>query len=218
MSTSKPTSTAMRLVGHDIKGGRPMSDLYTTPAGATLALLEKEPKWAGGVWEVAAGLGHVSWVLEHTGHTVVSTDLVDRGYPGTKVLNFLDARRLLAPNIVTNPPFNLVSEFIVKAYHLNALKVAMFLKLTALEGMERSKVLEATPLRSVYVFRNRVSTTRNNSKGESTGMMAFAWFVWELGYTGKPQIEWLTYLQAENKWNPPGDVAQDGDQLQFELG
>jgi len=27
--------------------------------------------------------------------------------------------------------------------------------------------------------------------GKSANTMAFAWFVWEKGYTGKPIIEWI---------------------------
>lgn len=214
---SSKLRTAMQLVGHDVKGGRPLGDLYTTPAGATLALLEKEDFQPREAWEVAVGLGHISQVLQGCGYHVTSTDVVDRGYPNTQILNFLDAQELLAPNIISNPPFELCTEFILKAHHLGASKVAFFLKVTALEGAERSTALEYTGLTRVLVFRNRVQTLRSNTPERGTGMMAFAWFVWERGYTGKPQIDWLRYEKADSKWNPPGDVPVDGDQLQFEL-
>ena len=54
-----------------------------------------------------------------------------------------------------------------------------------------------TPLRTVYVFKKRQQPMRNGkSNDEITGKkmsstMAFAWFVWEKGYTGKPVIEWI---------------------------
>ena len=28
-------------------------------------------------------------------------------------------------------------------------------------------------------------------KPKNSGTIAYAWYIWEKGYTGKPQIEWL---------------------------
>ena len=74
----------------------------------------------------------------------------------------------------------------------------MFGKLQALEGQKRATFLETTPLKTVYVFKKRQQPMRNgseidptNGKKWASSTMAFAWFVWEKGYTGKPQIEWI---------------------------
>ena len=50
----------------------------------------------------------------------------------------------------------------------------------------------------MYVFKKRQQPLRNGSEiDELTGKkmnsstMAFAWFVWEIGYEGEPIIRWL---------------------------
>jgi hypothetical protein len=44
----------------------------------------------------------------------------------------------------------------------------------------------------VYDFNRSLNFTRNgDEKIKGGGMIAFAWFVWERGYSGKPMVEWL---------------------------
>ena len=82
----------------------------------------------GPVWEPACGDGAMSEMLQGYGHKVVSTDLVDRGY-GSTGIDFLMETELLAPNIVTNPPYKLAQEFIQKAIDLGAQKHCWLLRL-----------------------------------------------------------------------------------------
>ena len=55
------------------------------------------------IWEPACGDGAMSRILEAAGHTVISTDLVDRGY-GRGGHDFLADHETMADHIVTNPP------------------------------------------------------------------------------------------------------------------
>jgi hypothetical protein len=151
-------------------------------------------QFEGSIWEPAAGQGHLSKVLEAAGHEVISTELVDRGFGETGV-DFLMEWRPRAPNIVTNPPFKLSSQFVRNALRLTTGKVAMLLKIGFLEGVERADVFDAAPLARVWVFRRRQSflksgihKTNMNGKG---GMIAYAWFVWEHGYQDKPTLGWI---------------------------
>lgn len=168
--------------------GRPENDYYPTPPRGTIALLEVE-KFEGAIWECACGSGSMSSVLEHYGYNVVSTDLEPRGY-GTQ-LDFLTAQTLLAPNIVTNPPFTHSMEFAAHALRLGAIKVAMLNKIQFLEGGKRVAQLSRTPLARVWVFKDRLTIFREGREAKRGGMMTFAWFVWEKGYIGKPEIGWV---------------------------
>jgi hypothetical protein len=58
----------------------------------------------GSIWEPACGDGAISKVLEAAGYTVISTDLVDRGY-GHGGHDFLKSETPLGRNIITNPPY-----------------------------------------------------------------------------------------------------------------
>jgi len=178
---------ARSLVG--TSEGRPDGDYYPTPSDAVQALLDRE-KFTGSIWENSCGDGSICHVLTANGYTdVLATDLVYRGY-GEGDHDFLTSE-LTADNVVMNPPFSLAQEFIEKSLAVTTGKVAMLGKLQFLESGRRKIMFESTPLKTVYVFSKRVTMTRDGKKMKNSGMIAFAWFVWEHGYEGKPTIEWI---------------------------
>lgn len=189
LSRSAKTTRQLRMVGDDGDGLRHADDYYPTPPAGTHALLMVE-QFDGDIWEPACGDGAISRVLEKWGYKVHSSDLVDRGF-GTPRVDFLMERKSLAPNIITNPPFKLAVPFIRKALELTTKKVAMLLRINALEGLERRRLFETTPLARVYVFSKRLTFERGGLATHGGGMLAFAWFVWEHGHTGKPTLGWI---------------------------
>jgi hypothetical protein len=180
----------------DDPNARHPEDYYPTHAGATRALLSVET-FEGGIWEPACGAGDLSKVLEAAGYTVVSTDLIDRGY-GDGGRDFLCEWMPLAPNIVTNPPFTWAQQFIERALQLTTGKVVMFLRLAFLEGQKRGDWFPSTPLARVWIMSRRVPMQRGRlaeADGRS-GVIAFAWFVWEHGHVGPPVLGWLDWQRT----------------------
>lgn len=191
LNVVKYAPTKARMIGADVSPGREKDDFYPTPPEATEALLSVE-KFVGDILEPACGDGAISRVLEASGYSVRSSDLIDRGY-GETGLDFIGVGYpYRASNVVTNPPFKLALQFVWRALDVCDRKVAMLLKVAFLEGVERGAMFRQTPLARVWVFSKRV-TFRNTMRGEvqGSGMMAFAWFVWEHGYSGKPELGWL---------------------------
>jgi hypothetical protein len=186
---AKAKSRAHSLVGYNPED-RPTYDYYPTPPPMTKALLPVET-FNGDIWEPACGDGSMSKVLEAHGYNVISTDIEPRDY-GTQ-LDFFFASSLLAPNIVTNPPYKLLNEFIERAALFQPEKLALLSKLNALETQERSYILERTHLTRVWVFRARHSIYRGGivPEEDNGGMIAFCWLVWQRGYKGKPEIGWI---------------------------
>lgn len=188
----KSNATCVRMIGSG-DSARQKDDFYPTPRRGIEALLGVET-FDGPIWEPACGDGAISSALKERGYSVVSTDLVDRGY-GNHGIDFLMEFAPQAPNIITNPPFKLAVPFVRKALHLTTGKVAMLLKIAFLEGIERSKLFAESPLARVHVFSQRLAFAPGGSTGarqlDGGGMMAFAWFVWEHGYTGKPTLGWI---------------------------
>jgi hypothetical protein len=170
---------------------RAPDDFYPTPPEGTWALLSAI-RFKGNIWEPACGDGSMSRVLEAAGYEVISTDLIDRGY-GTSPVDFLLDYRTKADNIVTNPPFKLVDEFARHALDRAADKVALLARLAWLEGYGRRKFFENSPLWRVYVFSRRLRIQRGRAAvaTDRSGMVPFAWFVWQRGYHGHPQVGWL---------------------------
>ena len=88
----------------------------------------------------------MSEVLKAAGYEVVSRDLVDRGYG--EVADFLAIDNLAWDgDIVTNPPYKFAQQFVEKALNIipKGKKVAMFLKLTFLEGKARRALFRSSP-------------------------------------------------------------------------
>lgn len=189
------------MKGHQIAGTsenreRVENDFYATPEESTKALLAVE-EIIFPVWEPACGQGHIAKLIKgDLSDIVIATDLIDRGWGvgGIDFLTFVGYENV--NTIITNPPFNLFQEFAEKALKIAKKKVIMFGKLQALEGQKRATFMQNSPLRTVYVFKARQNPLRNGSPVDENGKpwastMAFAWFVWEKGYTGKPTIKWI---------------------------
>lgn len=170
---------------------REKDDFYRTPEIATLALLHAE-RVPSVVWEPACGDGAIGNVLTANGHTVIGTDLVARGY-GEPRRDFLFERDLLAPAIITNPPFKLADEFVLHALSMGAEFVAMFMRLTWLEGRARHDSLwSKRPPARVHVFSQRLTLWRGDEVGrDAGGTIAFAWFVWQRGHSGDTALRWI---------------------------
>ncbi len=127
---------------------------------------------------------------------IVSTDLIDRGY-GVGGVDFLEKEYdRTFDNVITNPPFKYMREFIEKSLEISTDKVIMFGTIQFLEGQRRKEFLKKSPLKYVYVFSERQNPMRNGSPVDENGKkwsstMCFAWYVWEQGYEGEPIIRWL---------------------------
>lgn len=186
--------TGTSLSGTSVSRARVENDYYATPTESTKALLNEE-NFVGNILEPCCGEGHISKVLKEYGYDVISNDLVDRGY-GEYNQDYLTSTNLKADNVITNPPFKYAKEFVEKSLQDTTGKVAMFCKIQLLEGVSRKELFENTPLKTVYVFSKRQNPLRNGSPVDENGKkwsstMCFAWFVWEHGYEGNPEIKWL---------------------------
>lgn len=193
--------TAAEIAGTTTRRNRVSHDFYATPFGATNAILDRVPL-VGDILEPAAGEGHMSKCLvERYPGKVTSTELIQRQDKfncgiqyGVDFLNHDYGRTF--PNIVTNPPFNLAQGFVERSLELATDKVLIFAKIQFLEGEKRRRMFEKHPPKYVYVFSKRQNTLNNgqdvNERGKPWAtVLCFAWFVWEVGYTGEPTIRWI---------------------------
>lgn len=171
---------------------RESDDYYATEPKATEWLCKLE-QFEGKILEPSCGEGHISEVLKAHGYEVESRDLIDRGYG--MVEDFLAIDNLeWDGNIVTNPPYKFAQEFVEKALSIipTGKKVAMFLKLTFLEGKGRRHLFKTTPPVRVWVSSSRLKCAMNGDfSSVSSSAAAYAWFVWEKGYKGETTVKWF---------------------------
>lgn len=160
-----------------------------------MELLLAEESFSHVVWECACGEGHLSKVLEDHGHEVISTDLIYRGYGDPEPMDFLkETFDDFEGDIITNPPYKFALEFVQQALDSvqEGHKVAMFLKLQFLEGKARRKFFKENPPKIVYVSSSRLICAMNGEfEKYPSSAVAYAWFVWEKGFTGDPVIKWI---------------------------
>ena len=154
------------------------ADFYPTPAWATEALLDYE-SFEGDVWEPACGDGAMAKVLTNAGLTVYSTDLHNRGF-GVPGINFLMTKGWALDNIITNPPFGLAEEFILRALCMAKKKVAIFSRLAILESAGRYRnVFKDNPPARVLVFSERVTLYPSGIVTAGTSTIAYSWIIWD---------------------------------------
>lgn len=171
------------------------NDYYATDPKALELLLQIE-SFSHYVWEPACGEGHLSEVLKRHGHDVLSTDIIDRGYPKTQVADFLasDAPVGVSRDIITNPPYKYAKEFVEHALDISidGTKVAMFLKLQFLEGKARRELFKKYPPKTIYVSSERLKCAPNGDfEKVKSSAVAYAWFIWEKGYKGNTIVRWF---------------------------
>lgn len=141
--------------------------------------------------------GLIADTLKKHGHQVQSIDIVDRGYIGTEVRDFLTTTKddlRFSPDIITNPPYVIATEFVEHALDISmdSVKVAMFLKIQFLESKKRYNLFKKYPPKKIYVFVNRVNCGKNGVFGKESSAVCYAWFIWEKGYQGLPQVDWIS--------------------------
>lgn len=170
---------------------REANDYYATdPLAIDLLekyeLLDDKP-----YWECACGDGRLSERLKHYGYDVISSDLFDRGY-GTIDVDFLTQKEKY-PNIITNPPYTYINDFIVKGLELATNRLYIFARLQTLETQGRwNKIYRLNPPSLVCPFVKRILCYKGGGANKINSAVAYAWFIWDIQDTSKEcRIKWL---------------------------
>jgi len=168
-------------------------DYYATSPKA-IAPIFSIHKFDDSIWEPACGGGHLSEAMKEYGKSIYSTDLIDRGY-GDDFFDFFASDLDWPGDIITNPPYKYAKEFAEHALGLlnDGKQLAMFLKLTFLEGKARKKFFDVHPPKYIYVFSYRVGVARNGDPEmfNASSAACYAWFIWEKGSTDEPIVRWI---------------------------
>lgn len=191
---NKPTAFVQMGASNHSLLEREENDFYATDPTAIDDLLSVET-FSKNIWECAVGQGHLAERLKEHGYTVECTDLVDRGYPNTEIVDFLKEQYSFDGDIITNPPYKYCMEFILQALDSisDGHKVAMFLKLQTLEGQKRYEELYSKyPPKTVYVYSKRKNCAKNGEfEKYPSSAVCYAWFVWVKGEYNCTELRWL---------------------------
>lgn len=196
-SGNKISSYVMNGCSNHSEKERQNEDYYATDPRAVEKLLEKE-NFLHPIWENACGGCHITNVLKAHGYNVFSSDIIDRKNENQdKVIDFLEYNDNPSQiDIVTNPPYKFAKEFVEHSLELieDGCKIAMFLKLTFLEGGGgRKELFKKNPPKRIHVFSKRVNCAKNGNEKEfnESSAVCYAWFIWEKGNKDLPIIDWI---------------------------
>jgi hypothetical protein len=191
------TSHAVMAQRHEAKDSL---DYFPTPPWATRALLEHviwPYIWHGGLkdrtcLEPACGGGHMARVLKEYFGTVLSSDIHDYGQK--EVRDFLEINEPLYEYhwIITNPPFNLAEDFVLKALTMARAGVAMLVRTNFLEGVGRyERFFSKRPPAIVAPFVERVPMVKGRVDPNASTATSYAWFVWRTEVAEPPIVKWI---------------------------
>ena len=173
---------------------RNKNDLYPTPPRATYSLIKTlGHNMPEQILEPCAGRGHIAAELRRHGYDVTATDLHKYEDLVSEVISGHDATIMppMSPanvGVITNPPYHkdlprvLTEKWLNDEYRF----IAMFVRLTFLEGKKRKKLFTKYPPSDIIFLSDRVNfgpvgllpTEPIEKKDQIGGMFAYMWIVW----------------------------------------
>jgi hypothetical protein len=168
---------------------------YETPAWVTQALVPHLPEFDGKIWEPACGSGQMVVALRAAGFDVVGTDIVQGQ-------DFLKTEQ--APTdtgaVVTNPPYNLATEFIEHALSFDViLVVAMLLRTDFDHAANRAHLFgQNTTFAQKVVLTTHIRWFENSTNSPSFN---HAWFIWSKDWHPPPILKYagMADVQGESR-------------------
>lgn len=190
------------------KAQRRAFDLYPTgePEAISGLMLADGARVAalGGVWEPAAGYGHMVRDLTSHGLPVVASDIADHGCPDLILRDFYDWSDAPAPAIITNPPYCEINArdgrgrwlrhtLSMPSWRYCALLLSWDWPAARMNGL--AELLAEHPFSYCYLMRWKLDFT-----GEGSPPQRNAWFVWDRDFVGpEPALRFMDKPKLEKR-------------------
>lgn len=171
-------------------------DDFPTPPWATRALIEhvldKKSLSSMSCLEPACGAGHMAKVLKDYFSEVKYSDAYHYGYGPVRDFLTYPYETNAADWVITNPPFRLAEEFVIRAHKVARRGVAILARTVFLESSGRyNDIFKATPPSIFAQFVERVPMVKGRLDMKATTATGYAWFVWEKEAGGYPRLAWI---------------------------
>jgi hypothetical protein len=143
------------------------------------------------VLDGCCGFGRIPEAAQAAGYRTLAADIVDRGFPGCVIQDFLERRSMPASG-VTNPPFNGAAAIASHAFKIGAQKFALLFPVARLNA---AHWLRGLPLKRIWLLTPRPSMPPGSyiAAGHKPqgGRVDFAWLIFERGFNGRAETAWL---------------------------
>jgi hypothetical protein len=191
-----PTDAPLKSIRAHVWAAEPDAH-YVEPLWVPRRLFDVE-HFIGAIHDPAVGFGTVVHAAGLAGLEATGSDIVDRTATSPfrptstfEIQDFLaDDRRW--SNLVSNPPYPIVEQFTLQALRVTQHKVAIVFPIARLPA---AHWIPATPLRRVWLLSPRPSMPPGHylaaGKRAEGGKQDFCWLVFEHGFNGYPEMQWL---------------------------
>jgi hypothetical protein len=173
-------------------------DDFPTPPWATRAVLEHvigdiASLKSMNCLEPACGAGHMVKVLKDYFGDVAYSDAFNYRFGPLQDFLVHPHQTNSYDWVITNPPFRLAEEFVLRAISLARVGVAILARTVFLESVGRYEaIFERLPPTKFAQFCERVPMLRGRLDRHGTTATGYAWFVWEKEMMGTaPRLVWI---------------------------
>ena len=171
-------------------------DDFPTPPWATRALLEyvisDHEISSQTCLEPACGAGHMARVLDDYFADVRSADAYHYGFGEIRDFLTYPCETNAVDWVITNPPFRLAEEFVLRALRVARHGVAILARTVFLESSGRyRRIFEENPPSKFAQFVERVPMVKGRLDIKASTATGYAWLVWEKGVDGHPKLMWV---------------------------
>jgi hypothetical protein len=192
----KPQNTTHAVMAQRNPDDRDAPDDFPTPPWAVRALLEhvigKDSVKDLSCLEPACGRGFMASVLSEYFLCVEAFDIHDYGSNDiADYLSYPDEDRCY-DWVITNPPFRLTEEFVLRSLAVARIGVAMLTRTSFIESKGRYKRLfKPFPPSAVAQFTERVPMVKGRLDGKASTATSYCWIVWDRLAAGGTSLQWI---------------------------
>jgi hypothetical protein len=172
-------------------------DDFPTPPWATRGLIEyilgdKKKLETMTCLEPACGAGHMAKVLKEYFGDVKAADAYPYGYGPIRDFLTYPYETNAVDWVITNPPFRLAEEFILRSLRVARRGVAILARTVFLESSGRyNAIFREHPPTKFAQFVERVPMIKGKLDRKATTATGYAWLVWEKETSGTPCLMWV---------------------------
>jgi hypothetical protein len=190
-------------------------DDFPTPPWATRALIEhvladKIRLSSLTCLEPACGAGHMAKALKEYFGEVRCADAFDYGYAPVRDFLTYPYEANAVDWVITNPPFRLAEEFVLRALRVARRGVAILARTVFLESAGRYEaIFVENPPSKFAQFVERVPMIKGRLDAKASTATGYAWLVWEKNESGLPRLMWVPPCRKnlERKGDYPSNVS-----------
>lgn len=177
-------------------------DDFPTPPWATRALLEHiiadSDHLSQSCLEPACGAGHMARPLQEYFGEVRYADAYEYGFGPVRDFLTYPYETNAVDWVITNPPFRLAEEFVLRALNVARQGVAILARTVFLESSGRyNRIFLDHPPSKFAQFVERVPMVKGRLDIRATTATGYAWLVWEKGSKGHPRLMWVPPCRKE---------------------